>query len=718
MTSHVKHSFSAGLCHLLIAAGLLTGIAAAAQEASQYTMQPSSKTMNKRLLIEDKLYKYLVAPPFLEKRPDPIVMHGFMSGMNDSAHKLYPQYFDGKEMPPADFIELRGASPLLVDSADDAIAGIANALNAINKSEKIKQVEISLVRPYLDHRISPTPWKDVPFEEIMQKHFGRKPADVIDSTGKSLSEIKDESRGKADEDYSRFDMDQRNYYLSNITKIVAGIEEIPNNRVFCWHCRMPNHNDWYIPMRGDNFYDYSNPTQDAFRKSLEKQYGNLDSLNKAWGATYQTFVEITAPKPKFEVFDCSRAWQDWQEFRRQDVYSIQQDTIDAIRKSDKKKRILSWMTTGIRTAARDQILLDDAMKLNLKNYDTLVALTWMDYFDFNGELFGQLALDYKAKVATEPGRMSYQSYSRTLYNCLRFPVYQINWLFFIAQKPLDYPQLTWVLNQRPLVDELVRAELIQEKTAYLFSYSDFLLRVPEHLWERGYFSDYERWFRAAQLDGLQLGIFTDYTLDPDLTAYKQIILPGVTAIRPEMLAKLADYVKRGGKLIVIGGKTGALDIDSGKEDYPLLRKLGIPGANESGTYKAGKGEVVIFPIELKDIVDKDNRFNTNGRKIIDSLEFERAVTTSPAGCGHFVKRNGDALYLGFINTSQGPFSCTADSKLLPPDKTVTGVELLNGEEITADKGKFTVTFEFQWQVKVVKFKLNWQNLTKPIIEGI
>ena len=651
---------------------------------------------------QDALNRYLTKPAIRQRTAEPLVMHGFMSQMHRAAHPFYEKYFDGKSMPTADFLELRGpiTMPQLPVSEKDTemlrkedgifsfwkkYSELDYAMNAVAHTKYVPRFQISLI-----HSQDSIPGCNV--LDFFPKKFGKLPQQMVDSNGGTTASLEKHRRCN----FSRFDPLLRNFMKEITEETVKKYHG--KNRIFCWHFRFPNENDWYVPISTNNFYDYSEPTRKAFRDFLKEKYGSAEKMNAAWNSTYSGFDKVTPPIPKFNRLNLDQDWQDWQEFRVLDVYQAQKMFIDIVRRYDEKSRIITWMTTGIKTASRDQILLDDAIKISLTNHNVLPALTWIDYYDFNGELYGQLAEAYGAKIAVEPGRKTPESYFRSFFNCMRFPVRQINWLFWIAAKPA--PQLCWVLNQRALLDEVAAASLVQEPVAVLFSYSDFLMTVPKWMWGNNLDKNQISLFRAEARENLNFAMFSDYSDQVDLSRYQAIILPDLSVIRPQMIEKLAAFVKNGGSLFLLGEDCAAWNMKTGKKDAPLLTALGISGKPQSGTISAGKGKVV-WRDSVKQLVDQKYHFTEKGKAFLKELPLKRPIRIDSHEVGSFIKKKDDIRYIGVINLGKAGQSVSIS--LHEDGKQITDLtELVSGEKVPVSGNCWKTDFDFAWQIKVFK----------------
>lgn len=706
------------------------------------SLQPEPK--DKKLLpeqrLDDRSYRYFTAKPFVERTGPVNVRHAIMSGMHREAHPFYPLYFNGSKMPRPDILELR--TPLY--AFYDARTGLPNdfilqALQAANAAG-IPQIEVSpFGTGFSAHDTNPEVATDI--NHFYRMYFKEQlPELMVDASGRPSNAVTDTSEVRANRCcYSYYDPANREFVLKTVAEITTMLRKHKELRTAGINVRFPSNNDWYYPINHE-FYDYSVASQNAFREFLREKYGTVKKLNTIYGTSYADFAAIAAPPPPVGRLDLSHLWQDWQEFRIVTVYRLQRELFTVIRRNDPDREIVSWMTTAVSAAARDGIVLDYAMRLTREFPRTLLTLTCFDYFDLPGELFGQLAIAYQVPIAIEPLHNDPRSYQKTFFNVLRFPVKKANWLFYIAADPASMPWITWVMNQRGVVDELADAKLIQADTIQLFSYSDAILQVPEKLYGQKYIKSSLVLFQALQRSNLNLPMITDYSLPVKLEQYRNILIADAKLIRPEMIAKIGAFVHAGGQATLVG-MAGEYDLNTGKADYPLLRELGIDartikqvngnlrlthlphhGTGQVGPdgqfaeaiWPCGRGKVIFRGNGVASLIGQDGNFNMQGQRLVRDLELAAPVKIeNPGWAGSFVKGQGLIRYLGFINLTGGAFRTTAEFTPATEFSELDGVELLAGERIIMKNGKFTLNFELPWQIKVIKITLSNKHGVSP-----
>ncbi len=685
-------------------------------------------------LINNTAYRYFIKAPFVQRKNNPNIRHAIMCPMYKEYHTRYATYCDQSKMPCPDILELRSPLYAIYDVRNGETSCFVDKALSNALQSQAAQVEVSVISVLGQHvdtnpEIAANP---VDFNKIFFKD--NQPELMLNSKGNPVeAPAWDPYVNRAC--YSYHDLKHRNFVMQTAALAASKLKSLNNSKIGALHVRFPSSKDWYYPI-DDEFYDYSPSAQTAFRKFLKDKYISIGTLNSHYASAYPDFESIKAPLPKFGEMDISSEWQDWQAFRSESIYGIQREIFQTIRKIDSDREIVSWMTSSIKAGARDGIILDDAMRLEREFPHTFITLTCFDFMGAGlplaGELYGQLALAYGLPIAIEPLRLDPESYQKTFYNILRFPVKKANWLFFIHLTPAATPWIIWVMNQRGLADELAEAKLLQSKTVNIFSYSDIRLNTTTKLGSDEIINPQIKLFKALQAHSLNLPMITDYSLEPELNAYESVLLADTKLLRPEMIAKIGKFVRDGGTALIVGN-VGEYDLSSGKKDYPLLRELGIPSKSvhqdksatllmkvpsnaqnikykdsfiEEASWSLGKGQVFFHSQGISSFLNADGYLNSHATDYLNSHGISPLLRFEQDGlAASFVKANGKIRYLGFINTCGGAFS--TNLSFIPAEQIakLDAIELVSGEKLQIKNGSFNLSFEIPWQIKVIKLEL-------------
>lgn len=651
-------------------------------EAGQLKLHADPKT-------DELSRRYLVADPAFPERGAKRIRNAVISWPTASGN--FAAFFDGKRMPVPDLLEWR--CPIYSFLKPDGTLNVAlfEENIAVAKQSGVPDLQISMILSNNNDQIPGAESRNID-NFFSQWRDGRVPGKMISATGGRVENSADNSECRNNRFfYSYHDSGNTDYVREAVAAITSYFHSAPSGELISlWHFRFPGNNDWWYPIDAD-FFDYSPAALDAWRRSLMKKYGTLEQVNKRYGSNYADWQELRPPSPLYNRPDPSPAWQDFQEFRSRTLVELQRSLYREMRLHDPKRGLTGWMTTAVYSAARDGIVLDYAALLTRECPGMIMALTWFDFFDFPGELYGQLALQYDVPMAIEPGKNSMASYLRSWFNCLRFPVERINWLWLLPRDPDRMPWIKWVLNQRGVLEEVAAARLVQEPVAQMFSYSDVILSCSEKLWDRAPIAGQTALFRWLQENNWNLPIFTDYTTEIDLARYRAVILPETALIRPEMVEKLVAFTHSGGTLLLLG-ECGSYDLNDGRKSFPLATALGIPVESQSGEWRCEKGRVI-----RRGGVSSFS--GTEAEELLRRLGCSRPLTADRPGIATFVKEKDGVSYLGFINTRDG--AATVNFKF--PSSAAEAVELISGKRIAVEEGSFSLSFDFQWEIRVLKW---------------
>jgi hypothetical protein len=600
----------------------------------------------------------------------------------------------------SDFVEIRCILANFYEKGKFNVTKLNEALLAIKKAG-VKKVEVS---PMLSKGI----------EGVYSDFSKNNAAKMLDANNIESGQHPKDSHSESNKtDYSYWDEYNWNFMKTLIQEVLQTYEGNPLGEiVFEWHFRHPGHNDWWYPMC-DGFYDYSTPTINAYRKYLRDVKGfSLGFLNKRYGSNFSSWQSVFPPKPKIGKFDVSKRWQDFQEFRIYTVIETQKKISSEIRKIDPKREMLCWMTTAVRTASRDGIVIDKALELSKEYPGLLVALTCFDYWSLPGEVYGSLANLYNTPVDIEPVHNTMESYMRTYFNALKYPVKQINWLFWLEMHPEERPWITWVLKRGYVLDKFYGAKLIHSPVVNLFSYSDQLMYVAPKLWNiPPEFKAKENFYRALETENCHVPWITDYSDKIDISEFKTMILPENKIIRPEMIEKIKQFVMEGGKLALLGD-CAKLNLEEPKLQYPLYKALGISSEDVSKgdkkIFDCGKGKVLVCLAGIDSLVDSKSSeiplLNSKGIEFINWCGMKPSISMDRKGAASFLRVKDGKYYLAMLNLLDDEFEFKVKINVLDKDKKYKFVDLLNdsdnvvmsGSEIQ-EKG-LPLSFSFQWEL--------------------
>lgn len=648
----------------------------------------------------------LLRPPYL-KRTDKKIKHFIMAQpVKGILHGMYGRFFDGSLMDSPDGLEMRTQIYALDDYRSGTPCNYAADGLGRAHGDAIPEFEFSPVMSGADPgstKENPTLAQD-PFQ-FFQSVFHATPSLMTDMNGQTPSDARE--RGFSTKYcLTPYDPLVRDYVMS-VAKRSAELAKAHSDwNIKTLHVRSFNFNDWYYP-NDDRLYDYSTEAKKAYRDWLLKRYGSLMEINRRYNSSLEKIDDLAMPQPNFDKIDVSPEMRDFQEFRISTVDNILRDIFLTIRKVNPHQEMTGWMTTATVSCARDGIVLDNAMKLAQEFPGTLMTLTCGDFdcrnYPLSSELFGQLAIAYGVNVGVEPIDNNAESYRKTFFNILRFPIKKVNWLFFIPN-PVQ-PHLKWVMAQRPVADELADAVLVQEKAAILFSYSTLLYQIPHKLTDLKYIQTQYNLFHALQNHQIHMPMISDRSLDIPLDRYQSILIVEQQLIAPEMIKKIGDFVRNGGKLVLVGG-CGEIDVNTGHRDFPLLRELNVSSSNQDkGHEYRGKGEIIIYASPLKALIHNGNTFNEKGVAMLREMQILPKIKVNNGDpVNSFIKQKSDITYLGFINPVNHAVQASVEYLPLRDVPETFGTELFSGQKVKIINGNLLLNFEIGWQPLVFRLE--------------
>jgi hypothetical protein len=328
----------------------------------------------------------------------------------------------------------------------------------------------------------------------------------------------------------------------------------------------------------DSVTDYSALARGKFREFLRSQYRTLDTLNAAWGTHWSSWEAIQPPLPELEKeVNLSRPWQDWTQWKLGEYRSAAVDLFDPIcAELDPKRPVLHYNAkTGpfeyqfrnLRTklwATADGAGEDYRMgRINSMTHN------WGLWRQTESHEVPPANLAYMTDMWAESlrtggGKMRYNLVFNTLPN------------LFVKGYPENatlQTTLKWWQDTAALRETLSRCSSPPQRTGVILSWADMLYRL--RVW---------RWYAmpgdradamTRERDLLPANWISEWTPEEAWAGLTTILVPEDARVwTPELTARLATFVERGGNL-VIWGQAGKYDLAGGSYSWP--GKLGAPG---------------------------------------------------------------------------------------------------------------------------------------------
>ena len=341
---------------------------------------------------------------------------------------------------------------------------------------------------------------------------------------------------------------------------------------------------------GHGIYDFHPDTLKDWAVYLEKKYGSIDKLNKAYSSQYKNWQDVPVPAPLYEGFekkedflsmvkvvDTRPQWIDWLDFYHRGLLDFRVDMMKIVRANDKKHGISGINATGGVGKA-------DLTYAKLKEYDAFYGDQGLNLLHYVRRLVAKrrygLRLRHEDIAPITIGRRGLTEATAT--DRCNWDVFQI---CLLGASHFNYVFTAWTNSPfwdlvfanprtRKLVKESNRAKLVMRPVGYMHSFTTDRFtskynyqNIPiARWWMMNGFSD------AMLLPGNFFEIFSDGCELKDLKEMKVVIDDGTTVMTKKAEDALVNYVKDGGKLILF--VTSGQRTMGTEGEYNLLHSLG------------------------------------------------------------------------------------------------------------------------------------------------
>ena len=344
---------------------------------------------------------------------------------------------------------------------------------------------------------------------------------------------------------------------------------------------------YYGPKDGTlRLYDYSEHSQAAFRRYVRDVLKlTLEQAAQRYGLKLQSWDELKQPVPK-EGINLDPIWWDFQNYRVWTVEGMLDEVCRTVRKHDQKRQIeldYGGGVTAIGIIGNDY----DAGARICRKYGASIHNTCYEGPD-NGAFLHTYGLEWgfphTFETAGTPAR--YPRHQGAMFNLLKYGVKGYYWIAGgnIAGIYGSYGPL------REVARELADATPVGPAVGVLssFSYRQCAFRGRD----KGIFTS-----MLAREIGLPVRYYSDRSFlhgerDLDPTAMPVLVDSGLPVLARAAAEAAADYVRRGGTLVIFP-TSGRHTPGKPAEEYYLRQALGC--GDTPGTTKLGKGRVVMLP---------------------------------------------------------------------------------------------------------------------------
>jgi len=314
---------------------------------------------------------------------------------------------------------------------------------------------------------------------------------------------------------------------------------------------------------------YCEKSQQMFHEWLQKEYGNIDVLNRTWGTRYGSFAEIRAPATHNArpVDGINRAaWYDWSCFNTRRFTDYLLWIKSGMRKLDAEIPICAGGTSSMLSSSNSVTGIDEEMIIN--EVDDIIL-----YESGGSTIFSDLLLSLSTsrKVMADPemgggthnlllqflhgksdiSKWWWGSYPSTEYM-------HMNQTSLPHSKEISLADIDEVLriglDVRRLGPEIAEFTKPEPEVAILYSKTS-ILQVPPQLVQSGttpYIDALRSVWEGARFLGCRIGFISENQIFAGkLTKIKLLLVTAVKYIKPEIIPEIKKYVEAGGTAVII-----------------------------------------------------------------------------------------------------------------------------------------------------------------------
>ncbi|MEW5977085.1 MAG: beta-galactosidase trimerization domain-containing protein [Acidobacteriota bacterium] len=313
---------------------------------------------------------------------------------------------------------------------------------------------------------------------------------------------------------------------------------------------------------------YCKRSQQMFREWLENRHGTMEVLNRHWKTNFASFGEIQPPpvKSSMPLPDTNRAqWFDWAVFNQERFTQHLAWVKGLVKQVDPHTPIAAGGSYSMLVGSNGTSGIDE--ELIIERVDDVIL------HEGGGSTLGmdlQLALSRQKKPLCDP-ELSIEV--KDLWPHLLHGKSVLQLWHWPAQPPAEYPHLisssyahSWTISLSE-VEELMRTaldvrRLNQEIAAFssqqaevaIFYSKTSVIQIPPE-WMRSsstpYLSELNHAYEGCRYLDARITFITEAQIRDNWAArYKLIFIPATKYVPTEVAARLLDYVKGGGRLVI------------------------------------------------------------------------------------------------------------------------------------------------------------------------
>ena len=338
--------------------------------------------------------------------------------------------------------------------------------------------------------------------------------------------------------------------------------------------------------------DYHPDTLNAWSSFLQNKYKTLAVLNKAYKSNYSSWQSVPVPVSTYtklrkqhklnkasRVVNFNPHWRDWVDFYHQGILDVRVEMTRRVRELDGSRRGISGMNASGGVGKADEVFAA------LAKHNAFYGDQGID----NGVYVRRLVAkrQYGLKLRHEDGRpvnVGRNNFNKeSIINRANLHAYRTG---ILGLSHYNYVFTAWTNSPfweyyytNPIAKELAReavgARLVDRKAAYLHSFRSDVLTGQ---YKYSGISLYRWWLMNGFSKAIEYpGNFWEIlSLGGDLKkldSMKIVIDGGSRLMSQANVDTLVEFVKGGGKLVLLGSSGEKTEPDNG-QDFELLRRLG------------------------------------------------------------------------------------------------------------------------------------------------
>jgi hypothetical protein len=431
-------------------------------------------------------------------------------------------------------------------------------------------------------------------------------------------------------------------------------------------------------------YDYSQFSQEKYRYYLSRvEKLSLAALNRRYGTSYGSWVEVKQPKPTFNALNVTPVWHDFQDYRMWSIERMFDDIDRTVRRLDARPLIM-YYGGSLHHAAHQLSVYDIGLRLLRKYGGTLDITCFED--PVVAEVGSGFVREYGVPLMVEAWQVPppLPDYRRLLFQAFALGVksHQMvgNWEK-MEISPDEFRRTSRVFP------EVAESEPVRAPVAALFSYRSILSYIPA----RSYINPTLAMIPELQKHQYSLDWHSDLSPLSDLDRYPALLDANSEVLTRSVIEALVRYVERGGRLALLT-RSGRYALEDGRPDYPLLARLHCPhpSSAEVETWSFGKGQVMRVgrPMDWKSPEGVATLL-----KLMDWLHVQRPLTATAGIMASVSRGKKGELYVALFSPSPQARTATfaLSPTLLQKGHRYRFSNLFNADENAGQAGTETLT---------------------------